>query len=379
MARCAAADSEKRHFGRRNRPLRVVMLSAYFPPTAGGVESVGAFLCDYLARNGISTTVLTTTAQQLPEESSLPYAILRAPIARQRWDAIRRADVVIFNSPMLGWAPKAFLLRKPRLTIIHGWIRDPRGPRLDGIAAGVKGLIQRAKLEVGDLLREQLLRSGTHVVSVSRDAAKQTAPKATVIHNSYRSEIFRETTPPAERPVGSIIFVGRLVRGKGVEVLLDALALARKSAPQLHLTIVGDGPLRTLLEQHTVDRGVADHVRFTGALRGPAVNDALNGARIAVLPSTSSEGFPVTAIEAQAAGCAVIASDVPGMGEAVEDAGVLVTPSARGDLAAAIVRISEDPEMFDSLVDASRRNALAHSPDVLLGQYIEIIEELARR
>lgn len=358
---------------------RAVMLSAYFPPTAGGVESVGAFLCDFLGRSGLSVTVLTTTQQQMPDEASLPYRILRAPSAAQRWRAIRGADVAIFNSPMLGWAPMVPLLRKPTLTIIHGWIRDPEGPRLQGIAPGLTGKIQRTKLEVGDRLREQLWRSGTRVVSVSRDAAEHTGADATVIHNSYRSDIFHETTLPAQRPVGSIVFVGRLVRGKGAEVLLDALALARRELPDLQAVIVGDGAQRASLEQQVADLGLGEHVRFTGELSPDKVNEALNDSRIAVVPSTLNEAFGVVAIEAQAAGCAVIAADAPGLREAVGEGGVLVRQGDASALAAEILRVSRDTDLWASLVEASRAGARALRPEVLLPRYLEIIEELARR
>ena len=139
-----------------------------------------------------------------------------------------------------------------------------------------------------------------------------------------------------------LVFVGRLAAVKGVPVLLEAMALARKSRPDLHLTLIGDGPERTALEAEAKPLG--DAVRFVGYRAQDAVAGALMQADALVLPSFA-EGVPVVLMEAMAAGLPVIATRIAGIPELVQDgvSGLLVPPGDATALAGAILSILADP------------------------------------
>lgn len=144
--------------------------------------------------------------------------------------------------------------------------------------------------------------------------------------------------PPSGAPI-SLLFLGRLSPEKGLDVLLAALA--RPSAPPVHLDVVGDGPERVALERATHAAGLTARVIFHGFQ--PDVAPFLAAADALVMPSRR-EGLPMALIEAVAAARPVVATAVGGIPE-------LVTPGENGELCA--------PDDADALAAAIRRLAAA--------------------
>lgn len=121
------------------------------------------------------------------------------------------------------------------------------------------------------------------------------------------------TLPPEAR--AGFVFLGRLVPGKGVDVLLDAYSQADLDPIRWPLTIIGDGPLRASLEQRwngQASRGV----RFEGFLGGEAKDRALAGAKWLVAPSNCDEGLGLVAVEARHAGVPCVITRDGGLPEA---------------------------------------------------------------
>lgn len=143
-------------------------------------------------------------------------------------------------------------------------------------------------------------------------------------------------------PQVRLLFVGRLAPVKGLRILLEALAEARQTRPGLSLTIVGDGPDRAALEALAAPLG--DAVIFTGALSQADVADRLAASDALVLPSFA-EGVPVVLMEAMAAGLPVLATQVAGVPELVENgvSGILVPPGDSDALRAGLLTLADDP------------------------------------
>lgn len=163
--------------------------------------------------------------------------------------------------------------------------------------------------------------------------------------------------PVHHRGVGRrIVFVGRIIRAKGVEVLLDAVESLRAEHEDLVVTVVGDGPDRPLLESMASRRGLAPMVDFVGAKSRDEVAKILGESDVFVLPSFA-EGVPVVLMEAMGAGLPVIATYVGGMTELIEDEtnGLLIQPLDDRQLADAIGRLLVDPELRRRLGRAGRR------------------------
>lgn len=147
----------------------------------------------------------------------------------------------------------------------------------------------------------------------------------------------------ADRAPGAhLVVVGRLAAVKGVAVLIEAMA--RLDIPDLHLTLVGDGPERAALETLARDRGVKARITFAGYKTSAEVARILSTADAFVLPSFA-EGLPVVLMEAMATGLPVIATQIAGIPELVRDGenGRLVPPGNVDALARAIGEVLSDP------------------------------------
>ena len=178
-------------------------------------------------------------------------------------------------------------------------------------------------------------------------------PKLKIVHCGIEPERYARND---EAPRGKrLLFVGRLDAIKGVPLLLEALAAVRTSHPEAVLTIVGDGPHRRQLENRTRALGLESAVTFTGYQAQDAVADLLSKSDVLVLPSFA-EGVPVVLMEGMAAGLPVIASQVAGVPELVEDgvAGYVIPAGHPDALTEKIDRLLSDPDLCARMGAAGR-------------------------
>ena len=168
--------------------------------------------------------------------------------------------------------------------------------------------------------------------------------------------------PSAKRKRGTeVVTVARLVPKKGIDLLIQAFALAE--LPGWTLRILGDGPERFKLEQLAKQTGIQHLVTFEGARPHDACLQAIATAGMFVLPCRTAtdgnkDGIPVVLIEAMAASRPVICGDLPTIRELVSDGqtGLLVPPEEVAPLVFAMRRIASDSEFGDTLA----ANARAH-------------------
>lgn len=121
-----------------------------------------------------------------------------------------------------------------------------------------------------------------------------------------------------ERSVDELLFVGRLVRGKGLDILLHALPDIVIQHPGVRLTVVGGGPERQDLARLSDSLHVAQRVEFVGTLEHRQLANIYRRAALLVLPSRE-EGFGLVLVEAMGCGCPVVASDLPAVRSIVCD------------------------------------------------------------
>ena len=155
-----------------------------------------------------------------------------------------------------------------------------------------------------------------------------------------------------------LLCVGRLIPIKGHIVLLRAFAAARERIPGLHLDIAGRGPLEPALKALARELGIEDSVHFLGYVS--PVQAAIERAAVVVVPSMG-EGFGMVALEAMERSRPVIAAEIGGLGELVQDGetGVLVPPGEAEPLCEAIVRVAGDLDLARRMGEAGRRRALS--------------------
>lgn len=145
----------------------------------------------------------------------------------------------------------------------------------------------------------------------------------------------------------TVVFIGRLGPEKSVDILIDAIALARARVPDLRLFIIGDGPGRTMYERQVTRLGLGASVVFTGRLLPDELRSSglIHHARANVTASTT-ESFGMTVIEAMACGTPSIVPDVPGISELTVMAGVTFPRDDRTALARAIEQIVTDDAFY---------------------------------
>ncbi len=209
-------------------------------------------------------------------------------------------------------------------------------------------------------------RARFHVISEStRDdlvARGVPLPAITVIHPGVDAVTYHPDPSLDRTDPPSFLYVGRLRRYKGVEVAIDALALARRQGADLRLDIAGTGPDRARLEQVARDRGVAGAVQFLGFVDEAAKLRLLRRTWANLFPSPK-EGWGITIMEAAACGTPSIASDSPGLRDSVrhQETGVLVPHGDATALADQMTAFAADPALVHRLGQAARRHAEAHS------------------
>ncbi len=166
----------------------------------------------------------------------------------------------------------------------------------------------------------------------------------------------QSTTPP------TIAIIARLVDQKGHEQLLRALPYVMQS---YHCEIIGDGPLRPSLEALASTLGLNDKVTFRGAINDIAQEYA--HIDIVAIPSIW-EGFGLVAVEAMATGCVVIASNVDGLQEIIEQeqSGLLVDFTDPAIAATAIETVLEDAQLRERCIEGGRVRAQQFSIETVV-------------
>jgi glycosyltransferase involved in cell wall biosynthesis len=189
--------------------------------------------------------------------------------------------------------------------------------------------------------------------------------KMRVVHCGVRPDVFRPpATPRAARPF-TILCIASLERHKGHAHLLEACAKLQWRGIDFQCLLAGDGPDRPMLENLARKLGIADQVKFLGAQPSPRIAELLRHADVVtlqsvMLPNGMSEGIPVSLMEALSAERPVVASDLRGIPELVEHerTGLLVPPADSRALAAALLRIHDDPELAQSMGRTGRQVVL---------------------
>ncbi|TCV79098.1 glycosyltransferase [Sulfurirhabdus autotrophica] len=177
-----------------------------------------------------------------------------------------------------------------------------------------------------------------------------------------------------------LLFVGRLVVSKAVDVLIMALPAILIEYPHVSLTIVGDGPEKASLKELAIKLGISNQVNFLGAVANPELPVLYRRAAIFVSPSLE-EGFGLTIVEALACGCAVIATNLPATREILADGetGLLVPLGDSAAIAHRALLLLADTTLRHSLSRAGRQFAIGKFDwEVVAGRYGCLLDKLVK-
>jgi glycosyltransferase involved in cell wall biosynthesis len=356
----------------RGRPLRILIYNERFAPEIGGVETLVALLARYVHDRGEQVVVATETLGG--ESDGCAFRVVRRPSRGELSKLVRESDLIHLHSFHAGLFVQAKLRRRRVVYSYHDLTPIcPNGTKLEASGpclhpAGPR-VCHRCLVEVGASRRSRkLIRPVVKsMLSVLIDANVCDSRFALARYPLWRKELIAcgiDTTlfqpsrsgPTQARP--RVVFVGRLVREKGCDVLLRALRRLDEQAVPFTLDVIGSGPELGRLTELAERLGLGSKVRFHGDVVGQPQVEIVQRARVAVVPSIWDEPFGLVAVEAFSCRVPVIAAQVGGLGELVRDVGLTFPRGNAEALASQLQRVLTDDALWRSLADHGRREAI---------------------
>ncbi|MEW6623943.1 MAG: glycosyltransferase family 4 protein [Bacillota bacterium] len=172
---------------------------------------------------------------------------------------------------------------------------------------------------------------------------------------NFGSELYQLVEPHEKM----IFFVGRLVREKGVHVLIDSIPMVLQETPNVKVIIAGSGPMEGQLHHQINRMGLGAKVRLTGYIEDNLLKQLYKRADVAVFPSLY-EPFGIVALEGMASGTAVVVSDTGGLGEIIRhgDNGLKFYPGNPHSLADQIKAVLRNQKFAEDLAERGRKSVL---------------------
>ncbi len=367
--------------------MKVLVLNWRDPrnPEAGGAEVHLHEILRRAAGCGIEIVQVSQACRGLPREEIIDgVRILRrggrstfnlglAAWCRRNLD-LDDFDLVIedlcklpFFSP--AWSPAPVLVLVPHLfgTTAYREVALPLALYVDFLERFIPRVYGGCRfVAISDSTRDDLVRRGIRRESIL------------VSPCGIDLDTYTPGATPCVEP-GTILYLGRIKRYKGVQTLLQALVLLHGRGVPATLRIVGEGDYRKELERRTDELGLRDSVVFTGFVPLERKLHELRTARVAALPS-EKEGWGLTVIEANACGTPVVASDSDGLRDSVRngETGVLVPHGDPAALADALQAILQDDPLRERLSKAGLAWARNFTWDRTADEVIEAMRETAR-
>ncbi len=347
--------------------MKVLIATPYFWPQVGGMENYAQSLARGLSEAGCEVVVVcgdrAVRRPTLDEVDGYPVwrlpvwrVVSNTPVNLAWWRQLRRVirterpDVINAHTPvpfmvdMVTWAAG----RRPVVVTYHAATLLKPGSALMWLVT--RGYLA---LQVLTLARARAIIAVSEYV---REHLPLWQGKTTVVPNAVTA------VGGARDATGTgLAFVSNLEpthRWKGLDLILDALAILKRDGSAVNLTVIGDGADRPRYEQRVQELGLGERVNFAGRLVGRD-RDALvrEAAAVVLYPTTANDAFPTVMLEAWAQGVAVIAAASGPLPSLVDDGvtGLLVTPNNADALAQALRGTLDRPAQLLALGEAGRR------------------------
>jgi glycosyltransferase involved in cell wall biosynthesis len=362
------------------------MLTWEFPPRIiGGISTHVYHLSKALVENGTLVRVITCDFPKAPVEEIVDGVF----VSRVDSDRVPQSNfhlwVYHLNSKLIERGKKVLDEEKFDVLHAHDWLVGraaielktrynlPLVTTVHATEMGRGGRLEdsyRKKIHATERLltknSERVICCSNYMVHHVQDVLGVPANRIHVIPNGVDPARFEARSSGKAQPESkpdngkTILFVGRLVREKGVSKLLEAVKELRRDI-QAKLIVVGDGPMRDHLVRKSLDLGLDGNVCFTGFVDSSTLVSLYRSSDVCVVPSLH-EPFGIVALEAMAAKTPTVVSDVGGLSEIVEDGvtGIKVPPGERKLLAAALLRVLEDPSLAEQLRTNGNRHVREH-------------------
>lgn len=377
--------------------MKILLINSEFPPVGGGAGNATANIARRLAALGEDVTVLTSRYGDLSSDQMQDgYRIYRVPASRRRADRSGALEQTVFIAGgFLGalrlirkWRPQVILaffgvpggVIATSLHLLYGtpYVVSLRGGDVPGFRPYDFAFYHRI---IGPLLHYVWRRASAVVANSSglRDLAQAFDLRIPIRIIPNGVDLERYTPAPRQWEPTRLLFVGRIVYQKGLDLLLPALSKI-KGTPW-ELALAGDGPERDNLQDMAENLQINGRLKFLGWLSRANVQRQYQQANLFVFPSRH-EGMPNAILEAMASGLPVVATRIAGNEELVVhgETGLLVPPEDSQHLQKALEELLPDVDLRQRLGAAGRERTEAlyswsHTGDRYLELLQQIVEE----
>ncbi len=351
--------------------MKILIATPIYPPEIGGPATYTKELCERL-HTAHDITVVAYTGERFPfpgtqliaisKSRPLPIRLIRYTLAV--WKASRDMDVLYVQNAVAAGLPVALVSSLRRKPFILKFVGDEAWERATQMKKTKKLLEEFLERPEGGLRTTLMMMIQGFVLRRAKIVTTPSEYLGKAIQRAYRIDPKRvitnynameETvTLPFEtkRVPHQIATTARLTVSKGVDGIIRATALIKKTIPDIHFVVAGEGPEMDNLVALAKELSVESAVTFLGKISRAETWQLRKNSEVYVLNSTY-EGLPHTVLTSFAAEIPTVATDIPGTNEAIynEKTGLLVEPGNTEELAAAIIRLFEDKELCKRLVE----------------------------
>lgn len=380
--------------------MNLLLINNEFPPIGGGGSTVTKYALRYLVAAGHTVTLITSAYRGLPAREIIDGAtVIRIPTIRRYKDYCSMWELVLFGLSAL-WHVSLFVARN-KVDFIQAYFAVPAGwvawiiNLVTGIPYGIYfggsdvpgSNPSRYKMIypiLTPLLKIIWRRAAFRTVCSQELVRLGNLADPTVdfvcIPNGVETTRFKPTGRPQNQPI-KILFIGRLIYRKGFQRVVQALPLVRQETSKpFEVEVVGTGAARAMLGEMADSLGVTDLIRYVGIVPYNELEKSYQGADVFVLTSLS-EGMPSVILEAMGCGLPIVASNVGGNNEIVEDgkSGYLIEGDNTEMLAKRLAALINDDSLRAAMGARSRELSLQYDWDNIMDKYEELYRKHARQ
>lgn len=336
--------------------MKILLSSTYFYPSLGGSETDAEIFAREFVKLGHAVKVVTQTPGSNFDDKSraFPFEVVRQPSILLLLRLIHWSDVCLQNGIILKQAWALWLTQTPWVIRHQTWIQHPGQ--------------QPTWLTQFKLRMVKLATS----ITISKPIADHLNHPSTLIPNPYREDLFRYL--PEVPRIKELVFLGRLVSDKGLDLLLSTIAKLKNDNLYPWLTVIGTGEEDEVLRQQAKDLKINEQVHFVGAKVGEELVHLLNAHQILVVPSRWHEPFGVVALEGIACGCVVVGSSGGGLKDAIGDCGTTFPNGDETSLRQVLYQLLNQPELLVRYRANAPSHLAKHQQATIVKAYLQVLE-----
>ena len=363
-----------------NRSLKIGIVCPYSWDTPGGVQNHIRDLAEFLIDAGHEVSVLAPAIDEnkLPDyvvnagkPISIPYngavaRVLFGPVAFARvrqWISQGDFDLLHLHEPAI-----------PSISLLACWAAD--GPMVGTFHAAAKR--QKIIFAIGPILEPAIEKLSARI-AVS-EAARLTLTDhldtdAVIIPNGIYANRYTEGKRIEKWSGNTIGFIGRFEEPrKGLSVLVDALPVISRFAPDVKVLVAGPGDPADVIED--IDPQLRQRFEFLGKISEPEKADFMSSVAVYVAPNTGGESFGIILAEALAGGACVVASDIPAFDDLLGQGefGALFESESASELAKVVIDLLRDENKRKELSSRGKERAKLFDWTVVAQQIYSVYE-----